>query len=210
VGICGELAGLRVEGVHDIGAEVGDPDGVALVDIHGIGAWSVPRQSPAFPAAVIRVVDRHLPRIPFRDPEPSPTVRPYAARSLVRGRRLDNAGFPALAVDPGQIAAGERHEIDVTAWSCGDPIRSRSLRGMEGLHLARRGIEPTVDSALPRKPEDAVAIESRGIEIGVTGVARKRPGPDCLRLRIEAHDCVEPAIGNPGRTVRTSDDTMRA
>ncbi len=63
--------------------------------------------------------------------------------------------------------------------------------------------------ACPVNQRRPFTVEGGGIEIGVGALARQRPGLDLLGRRIDAHDGVETAIGDPGRAVRPDDYAMR-
>ncbi|KFB72764.1 MAG: hypothetical protein AW09_002030 [Candidatus Accumulibacter phosphatis] len=51
-------------------------------------------------------------------------------------------------------------------------------------------------------------VESRGVEVGV-GRAWQRPAPDFPSRRVDAHDGIQSAVSDPGRTVRTNDHPVR-
>ena len=89
----GKALNFSVDGIeaHDrVGAEIGEPDLVLVVDIDRIGARIVARQLPGLPGAVGGIVHRHVAAVPFADPDPALGIRPHPARALVRRRRFDH------------------------------------------------------------------------------------------------------------------------
>src|SRR3546814_3357380 len=66
-----ETLGLRIEAQHRVGAEVGDPDLVGLVDIDRVRTRLVAGEFPGLPVAGRRFVAAELARTPFADPQPS-------------------------------------------------------------------------------------------------------------------------------------------
>src|SRR3546814_14571742 len=63
------------------------------------------------------------------------------------------------------------------------------------VHLAGVGIDAAVDAVLAGEPELAVAVEGRGVEVGVAALAGQGIALDGMSLRIDADDSVEPAVG---------------
>ena len=63
-------------------------------------------------------------------------VRPDAPRALARGRRLDDGRAPGRAVDPRDVAAGERGVPDVAVRRGGDAVRPAAARRVADRHLA--------------------------------------------------------------------------
>src|SRR3546814_19732325 len=57
--------------------------------------------------------------------------------------------------------------------------------------------------------ELALAVEGRGVEVGVAALAGQGIALDGMSLRIDADDRVEPAVGDPRRTVRSDDHAVR-
>src|SRR3546814_3682322 len=66
-----------------------------------------------------------------------------------------------------------------------------------------------VDAVLAGEPELAVAVVGRGVEVGVAALAGQGIALDGMSLRIDADDRVEPAVGDPWRTVRSHDHAVR-
>jgi hypothetical protein len=62
---------------------------------------------------------------------------------------------------------------------------------------------------LAGKPDPATLVERRGIEVGIGGIARQRPTLDLMRLRIDAHDRILAAVGDPGCAVGPDDHAVR-
>ena len=84
------------------------------------------------------------------------------------------------------------------------------MRRFEYLHLAVRGIEPAVITSLPGKPENAVIIERRRVEVYVGRALGCREDTYFVSFRIDAHDGVEARVGDPRRVVGADDHAMRA
>src|SRR3546814_7004866 len=70
-------------------------------------------------------------------------------------------------------------------------------------------MDSAVDAVLAGEPELAVAVEGRGVEVGVAALAGQGIALDGMSLRIDADDRVEPAVGDPWRTVRSHDHAVR-
>src|SRR5207245_5137769 len=64
-----EALAARIEAQHRVGAEIAEPHGIELVDIHRIGLRRCAGQPPAAPGPRGRVVHRHLPAVPLADPQ---------------------------------------------------------------------------------------------------------------------------------------------
>ena len=67
----------------------------------------------------------------------------------------------------------------------------------EDPQLAAPRVEPPVDPALPGEPEDAAAVERRRVEVRVAARGGQRERVDVERARVDAHDRVQPAVGDP-------------
>src|SRR3546814_2741051 len=70
-------------------------------------------------------------------------------------------------------------------------------------------MDAAVDTVLAGEPELAVAVEGRGVEVGVAALAGQGIALDGMSLRIDADDRVETAVGDPWRTVRSHDHAGR-
>src|SRR5262249_961593 len=149
-------------------AEVREPDDIAVVDVDRVGLRR-PGQAPLAPTPRRGVVARHLAGVPLADPQPPAGVRPDPTCALARRRGASDGGLAGRRVDPGAVASREGRVPDVPARRGGDPVRPDATRRAEDAHRARLGLEPTVDPALAREPEDALAIEGRGVEVCVAG-----------------------------------------
>ena len=55
----------------------------------------------------------------------------------------------------------------------------------------------------------AIAVEGRGVEIGVGALLRERPGLHLFGGGIDAENRIQPAIGDPRRAVGPDDDAVR-
>src|SRR5207244_4273872 len=75
--------------------------------------------------------------------------------------------------------------------------------------LAGSRVEPSVRARLAGEPEDPVAVERRGVEAHRGERLRERKALDLVRLRVDAHDRVLAAVGDPRRAIRSDDDTVR-
>src|SRR5262249_16646308 len=167
------------------------------------------RQRPLAPRVVRRVVHADLPGIPVAYPDPTLGVGPDASRTLVLGRRLDDGRLAGVEVDPGDVIAGERRVVDVATGPRPDAVRPAPGRRFPHLHVAARGIEPTVVAALPGKPPPPALIESERVEVGVPGVGGQRPHFEGAARRVIADDGVLTPVGDPCRTIGPDDDAMR-
>src|SRR5439155_20363541 len=132
--------------------------------------------------------------VPFGDPEIALAVRPYAARALIGRRRLYDRGFPRLAIDPGQMAAGKRDIIDFAGRRGGDAIWTATLGILPHLDLAALPIEPSVNAILAGEPEVSVAVERCGVQIGVASVLGQFPELDLPGLGIITDNRILAAI----------------
>src|SRR5205823_946534 len=113
------------------------------------------------------------------------------------------------AIDLRNVVARERGIPDVTSRSDSDAIGAAAARRSPGLDLAALGIDTAIDAALPGEPVDALLVEGSRIEVGARKVARQREYLGGARARIETHDCVLPAVGEPGSAIRTLDNAVR-
>src|SRR5688572_188849 len=77
-----EALRARIEADDRVRAEVGQPDDVAVVDVHRIWLRSRAGQAPLAPAPGCGVVHRHLPRVPLAHPDAAARVCPGAACAL--------------------------------------------------------------------------------------------------------------------------------
>ncbi len=161
------------------------------------------------PAPGGRVVAAHLAGVPLADPDPAPGVRPHPARSLIAGGWLDHGGRAALDVHARDVAAGQGGVVDVAGRGGGDPVRPTAARGVPHLHVPGGGVEAPVDAVLTGEPEASAAIEGRGVEVDVAARSGQRPVLDLARARIDPHDGVRPALGDPGGAVRADDHPVR-
>jgi hypothetical protein len=62
---------------------------------------------------------------------------------------------------------------------------------------------------LSREPQNALAIEGRGVEIGAGEFLRQRKKLHCLGGWIESRDGVLPAVGDPCGTIGADNNTVR-
>jgi hypothetical protein len=121
-------------------------------------------------------------------------------------RRLPRRG---CAIDPGNVAAGERGVPDVATGGRGDAIGPGTTRRVEDLNPSTGRIQPAVDAGLAGEPEDAVPIERRRVQVGVPPVRRQREDLDASRSGVDADDRVQPTVGDPRRPVGPDDDAVR-
>ena len=108
-----ELLGRRVEAQHRVGAEVADPDLVALVDIDRVGARVSPGSFRVRQVFSRRVVDRQVAAVPFADPDVPVAVAPDAARALAARSAARRSSTRRAAVDAGDERAGQRAPPDI-------------------------------------------------------------------------------------------------
>src|SRR4029077_10848956 len=109
--------------------------------------------------------DRDVSGIPFAGPDTALRIGPGAARAGARIGRLDDGGGAGRGVDPPEIAAGERGEIDALR-RCSDAVGTGAARRLPDFERRARHVEPAVDAVLAGEPQNAGAIEGGGVEIG--------------------------------------------
>src|SRR6185369_2947341 len=157
---------LRIEAQHRVAAEVAYPHLVARVHVHRIGARTIAGELEASPASARGVVVRELSAEPFADPELAAAVAPDAPRALPGCGRLHDGGLAGAAVDARDEGARERAPPHLAARRGADAIGTDAARRLldgDGAGLHRHASH---HPALPGKPEVAVVVEARGIEVG--------------------------------------------
>src|SRR5262245_5845380 len=199
----------RLEPDDRVGAEIAEPDDVALVDVDGVGPWAVAGQPPRLPRLGLGVVDADVTGVPFADPDATGRVRPHAARALILGGRLDDRGRAGVEIDARDVIAGERGVVHVATRRRRDAIRPAAARGIPHVHLAGGGIEPPVDTALAGEPDPTALVEGGGVEVGPPARLGQRPALDLARLWVDPHDRVRSALGHPWRAVGADDHPVR-
>ena len=107
------------------------------------------------------------------------------------------------------MIAGERRVIDVATRRRRDAVGTSTTRRLPYFHVVRLQVDAAVVAALAGKPDVAFFIERQRVQIRIAGVGRQRPFADFVRFRIDAHDRVLSAVGDPRCTVGTDDDAMR-
>ena len=208
----GKLSNFSVDGIEAqdrVGDEVGDPYLVLVVDEHRVAAALALRQRERLPRPGGRVVARQFAGVPQTHPQHALGVGPDAARTDIRLRRIDHGRVAGRGVDARDVIAGERRVPDLARRRGGDAVRPVSLRRLPRFDRARRRIEAAIDAALPGEPELAALVEGRGVEVCTLEAFRQREQLHVLRLRIETHDRVLPALGNPRGAVRSDDHAVR-
>src|SRR5919202_5981103 len=106
------------------------------------------------------------------------------------------------------MAPGQRCVIDRSVWRGADAVWSGPARSIEDHNFAGLWIEASVDATLAGEPEDATPVEGGRVEVRARTSCRQRKASDCLGCRVDAHDGIQPAIGDPGGTVRPDDNAM--
>ncbi len=165
-----EFFGRRIEAVDGVGRPIADPDLVLVVDIDGVAAVLALRQRPHLPRLVERIVAADFAAVPEAHPQQALGIRPDAARTDARLRRRDHQRVAADRVDPGDVIAGERGVPDFALRRRGDAVGADALRRLPRINLAGRRIDTAIETVLAGEPEDALAIEGRGVEVGVGGL----------------------------------------
>src|SRR5581483_11693215 len=69
--------------------------------------------------------------------------------------------------------------------------------------------DAAVDAVLPGEPQHALAVEGRGVEVGVGEILGQRIELDRLGGRVDAGDGVLSAVGDPGGAVGADADAVR-
>ncbi len=152
-------------------------------------------------------MDRDLARVPLRDPQPAIRCRPHPPRPLAGRRRIDHPRLSGVAVDPGDVAARQRRVPDLAARRGRDAVGPAPTGRLEHLHLAAR-LEAPVVAGLAGEPQRPVEVERRGVEVRARCVVGQRVDVDPLRRGIDAHDRVQPTVGDPRRPVGADDHTV--
>jgi len=135
-------------------------------------------------------------------------IRPHPPRALIGRGRLDDARTTRCQIDPGDVIAGQRGVPDVALRRDRDAVRSAASRRLEHAHIAGLRFETAIDPGLPGEPVDTAPVEDAGIEVGVGFLFRQTKQPNAVIAGIDAHDCVLPAFGHPGRAVGADDDAV--
>ena len=203
-----EFLGHRVEAQDGVGEQIAEPDLVLVVDIDRVAAGFAPRQAPHFPGLGDRIEAADFAGVPEAHPQQALGVRPDAARTDAGLRRRHHQCIAAHGVDLDDVIAGERGVPDIAARRGGDAVRSDALRRLEGVDLAGRRIDAAIDAVLPGEPEDALAIEGRGVEIGVGKIRLERGQLHRPVGGIHWRDRVLSALGDPGGAIGPDDHTM--
>ena len=164
-----EPLGARVEADERVGAEVGQPDVVALVDVDGVGLRR--RRPAASTRASVRSPGRTRPTWP-------------AFHSLTQIRPCESdqtrrAPWSGVGGSMPRRAAGRASRCG--RCGCRRATRSRPRRAASSVMpygpaprgasqtrtFPARRVEPAVDAALPGEPEHAAPVEDGGVEVGV-------------------------------------------
>jgi hypothetical protein len=107
------------------------------------------------------------------------------------------------------MAAGERGVPDVAVRRGGDPVRSGSPGGVEHAHPAAARVHAAVDAALAGEPQHPAPVEGGGVEVDGGTVARQGIAVHRLAGRVDPHDRVQPAVGDPRGAVGPDDHAVR-
>ena len=199
--------GGRLEADECIGAEVGQPNGVALVDEDRVRHRARAGQAPLAPAARVRIVHAELAGVPLADPDPAAGVRPRPARALVLRRRLSTRTVPRLT----RCGRGSRRRATRTRRSGrrrGDAVRARA-RGAENTRAWPSRGSSRRRSPLPREPEDAAGGRTLPCSGSRSPAAGSEVAAYPARRWINPDDHVEPAVGDPRCAVRPDDHSVR-
>src|SRR5207247_7423970 len=70
--------------------------------------------------------------------------------------------------------------------------------------------EPAVDAALAGEPEHPLRVEGGRVEISAAALGWERESDDFARDRIDTHDGVLAAIGDPRRAIKADDHAVRS
>src|SRR5208282_5241034 len=134
---------------------------------------------------------------PVAHPDAALRIGPHAARALSLGGWLDDGCRTGLEVDMRDVVASQGGVIDLARGRRGDAIGAAAARSRPHLALPARRIEPTVIAALAGKPDPAVVVEGERVEVDVARIGGQWPHLEGMGLRIDAHDGVLAAVGNP-------------
>lgn len=155
------------------------------------------------------IVLAHVAGVPVAHPYPALGICPNPARALLLGGRLDDGGCAAFGIDLRDMAAGKRGVIDIPGRRRRDAVGPPAARRFPDLHLTRGRFQAAVYAVLPGKPQPALLIESRRVQIGIGALLRQRPRFDVPAFGVVADDGIQSPIGNPGSTIRPDDHAMR-
>ena len=151
--------------------------------------------------------EAELSDVPLAHPDLTLRIGPDTARALTTRRRIDRCGDVLLQIDPGDVAIRERRVEHRAVGRGGDPVRTRAARRRHDLQRTALRIEVAEVAGLTGEPQDAGAIERRGVQVHVrTG---KLEHAHVLRRRIDTHDRVQATVGDPWRAVGPDDHAVR-
>src|SRR2546426_4870522 len=199
----------RIELHQRIGPPVAHPDQIVIVDKHGVGHRIGPGQTPLPPAAGPRIIQCDLAGVPLTDPQAAPRIRPYPPRTLPGGRRLQDRYAATGGIDPGDVVAGERRVVHRSVGCRANAVRPAAPWRVKHIHRSRPWIETSVHPVLAGEPQETATIEGGGVEVRPPCLRRQRVPLHAARLRVDAHDGVEPSVGDPRGPVGPHDHAVR-
>ena len=126
---------------------------------------------------------------------------------ILRGR-VDRRSDGFFDVDERDVATRERGVIDVAVpvARVDHAVRPGAPRRGQDAHLSVRS-DVSVVARLTCEPEQPEAIERSGVEIHVR--SGQRIACELVRLRVDTHDRVQPAVGDPRVAVWPDDHAVR-
>ena len=68
---------------------------------------------------------------------------------------------------------------------------------IEDIHLASAWVQPTVDTILPGKPQHPIIVEGGGVQVCSRAIRWQRKDGHLESFWGDAHDGVQPAVGDP-------------
>src|SRR5439155_7836209 len=172
---------------------------------HRVRAWEL----PLLPLLRARRVVPDLPDVPLAHPQIALRVLPDPPCALSLRRRVDQRGRDVLDVNERDVIPGERRVVDVpvAVARVDDPIRPGTPRRRQHAYNAAIRSHVTEVTALSGEPDEAESVEGSRVEAHIrTG---QRVAGHLVRLRVDAHDRVEAAIGDPRIAIRSDDHAVR-
>ena len=152
---------------------------------------------------------RQLAAVPLAHPDAPAAVAPHAPRALALGGWLDDGRGARLAVDARDERPRERAPPDVARRRHADAVGPAAARRVLHRDLAGGRHHLADHARLAGVPEVAVAIERRGVEVGVRRALGQTEHAHLAPRPADADDGVLATVGEPGRPVRALDHPVR-
>ncbi len=166
LGKLSNVSARRIKTKDGVGEKVGHPDLVLIVDVDRVASALALGQAPDFPCFIHRVVATDFTAVPEAHPQEALGIRPNSSRPNAGPRWRHHQCITAYGIDFGDMVARERGIPDIAIRRRRDAVGPGAFRCLPGFDLATRRIDAAIDPVLAGEPENAFAVEGRGIEIG--------------------------------------------